>query len=132
MRIIERTMTPANISATPFDIPSNFPMPSSFSGGPGPGPGPTTPGATGLGMGLAPDNPNLVSDLFGSSDGHDWGSGPANDLWFLPAGPAFFQSVGGPGDSGVGMSAEGINVGGMDLLDYMAMDQYPIDGSGPL
>lgn len=71
-----------------------------------------------------------ITDLFGG-DGTDWASGgPANDLWFLPAGPAFFQNVAGPGDSGVGMSAEGINVGGMDLLDYMAMDQYPLDGGG--
>ncbi|KAF3770454.1 hypothetical protein M406DRAFT_245505, partial [Cryphonectria parasitica EP155] len=71
-----------------------------------------------------------VADMFGG-DGTDW-AGPAGDMWFLPAGPAFFQNVGGPGDSGVGMSAEGINVGGMDLLDYMAMDQYPLDGGGPL
>lgn len=134
---LDRAVTPVNISATPFDIPSNFPMPSSFNGGPGPGtvnPG----GAPGLGgVGLTPDvhhnnNPTLVSDMFGGSDGQDWTGGPSNDMWFLPAGPAFFQSVGVPGDSGVGMSAEGINVGGMDLLDYMAMDQYPMDGSGPL
>lgn len=70
--------------------------------------------------------------MFGGGDGGDWAAGPGNDMWFLPAGPAFFQNVGGPGDSGVGMSAEGINVGGMDLLDYMAMDQYPLDGGGPL
>ncbi|KAJ4391363.1 zinc finger transcriptional activator [Gnomoniopsis smithogilvyi] len=131
----ERAITPANISATPFDIPSNFPMPSNFNGGPGPGP--ATPAAPGLSAGIAPDtnsanSTSMVSDMFGGGDGQDWAAGPANDMWFLPAGPAFFQNVGGPGDSGVGMSAEGINVGGMDLLDYMAMDQYPMDGGGPL
>lgn len=110
-------------------------MPSSFSGGPGPGP--ATPAGPGSSTGVASDNhganhPNVISDMFGGSDGQDWAAGPANDMWFLPAGAAFFQNVGGPGDSGVGMSAEGINVGGMDLLDYMAMDQYPLDGSAPL
>lgn len=135
---LERAVTPINISATPFDIPSNFPMPSSFSGGPGPGSVNPVGAATLGGVGMTPDvhhnhnNPTLVADMFGGSDGHDWAGGPASDMWFLPAGPAFFQSVGGPGDSGVGMSAEGINVGGMDLLDYMAMDQYPLDGGGPL
>lgn len=134
-RVTERAVTPANISATPFDIPSNFPMPSGF-GATGPG----TPAATGLGQNVAPDSsasnahnahvPTGVSDVY-AGDGADW-AGPANDMWFLPAGPAFFQNVAGPGDSGVGMSAEGINVGGMDLLDYMAMDQFPMDGSGPL
>lgn len=134
---LERAATPANISATPFDIPSNFPMPSSFNNnnnnGPGPGSvaAPSVAGLGGLSGGLPPHNsnnthsPTLVPDLFGSGgDGQDY------DMWFLPAGPAFFQSVGGPGDSGVGMSAEGINVGGMDLLDYMAMDPYPMDGGG--
>ncbi|CAN8097216.1 unnamed protein product [Discula destructiva] len=144
----ERAATPAaNISATPLDMPSNFHMPSNFNNS-NPGRGHSPPASAGLGVGLASDNNNnnnnssssshnnlsLVSDLFGGGggDGPDWATGPANDLWFLPAGPAFFQSVGGPGDSGVGMSAEGINVGGMDLLDYMAMDQYPLDGGGPL
>lgn len=136
MSMIERAVTPANISATPFDIPSNFPLPGSFNGASG-GSGPVNPVASGLSAGIAPDtnsanNTSIVSDMFGGNDGHDWAAGPANDMWFLPAGPAFFQNVGGPGDSGVGMSAEGINVGGMDLLDYMAMDQYPMDGSGPL
>lgn len=136
----ERAVTPANISATPFDIPSNFNLPAAFGGSSGIG-APSTPVTAGLSSNLPHDSSsgaagsNLtaggVSDMFGGGDGSDWG-GPANDLWFLPAGPAFFQNVGGPGDSGVGMSAEGINVGGMDLLDYMAMDQYPMDGSGPL
>lgn len=142
VRILERAVTPANISATPFDIPSNFNLPTAFGGSGGLG-GSTTPVTAGLSASLAPDGSNnagnaslatggSVSDIFGGGDGGDWAPGPANDMWFLPAGPAFFQNVGGPGDSGVGMSAEGINVGGMDLLDYMAMDQYPLDGNGPL
>lgn len=130
----ERATTPANISATPFDLPSNLPMPPAFGG-------PATP----LSAGLATDNANggtassnhnnstsanmPAADMFG--DHGDW-PGPGNDLWFLPAGPAFFQNVCGPGDTNVGMSAEGINVGGMDLLDYMAMDQYPIDSNGSI
>lgn len=150
--ISERATTPANISATPFDIPSNFAIPTAF-GGPGglggPGPGNHLTG-TGGGLGnvnagsLAPETSHshhahnltaggagggVSNDMFGAAgDGADW---TGDDIWFLPAGSAFFQNVAGPGDSGVGMSAEGINVGGMDLLDYMAMDQYPLDGSGP-
>lgn len=149
----ERAVTPANISATPFDIPSNFAIPTAFGGPAGLG-GPMSgslPNVTGGGLGgasagsLAPESNHnhhahsltsgggagggLSNDVFGAAgDGADW---PGDDIWFLPAGSAFFQNVGGPGDSGVGMSAEGINVGGMDLLDYMAMDQYPLDGSGP-
>ncbi|PSR78889.1 hypothetical protein BD289DRAFT_492828 [Coniella lustricola] len=149
----ERAVTPANISATPFDMPSNFAVPTGFGTG-----GPATPAGGILGMNgssnldnghnsngghsggvsnsghgnnnSGPSATAAMVDLFGG-DGSDWASGgPSTDLWFLPAGPAFFQNVAGPGDSGVGMSAEGINVGGMDLLDYMAMDQYPLDGGG--
>lgn len=139
LKMTERAVTPANISATPFDIPSNFPMPTAFGG-------PATPAVSGLSAGLAADHVNPsgsnngssasnthnnnstsanmpTADIFGDSG--DW-AGPGSDMWFLPAGPAFFQNVGGPGDTNVGMSAEGINVGGMDLLDYMAMDQYPL------
>lgn len=111
---------------------------------------PTTPAATGLSAGMSADNVNAgtshggansnnhsngasatmpAADMFGDSG--DW-AGPGSDMWFLPAGPAFFQNVCGPGDTNVGMSAEGINVGGMDLLDYMAMDQYPLDSNGSL
>lgn len=134
----ERAVTPANISAMPFDMPSNFHIPTGFGG-------PTTPAATGvsaetgpaaahstsanLGVGLgANGSSNLGSDMFGT-DGTDWTG--SNDIWFLPAGPAFFQNMGAPGENTVAMSAEGVNVGGIDLLDFMAMDQYPLDGHGP-
>lgn len=49
----------------------------------------------------------------------DWTS-PGNEMWYLPTGPAFFQNMGG--DNSVAMTAEGVNVGGLDLLEYMAMD----------
>lgn len=53
----------------------------------------------------------------------EWNN-PGNEMWYLPAGPAFFQNM---GDSAVSMTAEGVNVGGLDLLEYMAMDpvQFP-------
>lgn len=131
----ERAVTPANISAMPFDMPSNFPIPG-FGG-------PATPAASGvaadngsganntaatLAASLAASSNSLASDMFGA-DGTDWGG--ASDIWFLPAGAAFFQNMGAPGENNVAMSAEGVNVGGIDLLDYMAMDQYPMDGHGP-
>lgn len=49
------------------------------------------------------------------------------DMWYLPPGAAFFQNS----DQAITQTAEGVNVGGIDLLDYMAMDQYPdMDGNG--
>ncbi|KAG6365341.1 hypothetical protein INS49_006951 [Diaporthe citri] len=133
----ERAVTPANISAMPFDIPSDFHIPSVFGG-------PTTPASTAMpvnGNGgtnnnnansnaMAAGAGNNMPDMFGA-DGTDW-AGANSDMWFLPAGPAFFQSVGAAGENNVAMSAEGVNVGGIDLLDYMAMDDYPMGGGGPL
>lgn len=49
-------------------------------------------------------------------DTADWNN---NEMWYLPAGPAFFQNM---GDSNVAMTAEGVSVAGMDLLDFMTMD----------
>ncbi|KAK2605304.1 hypothetical protein N8I77_008153 [Diaporthe amygdali] len=126
----ERAVTPANISAMPFDIPSDFHIPSVFGG-------PTTPASTAIPVNgnnnnsstLSANNNNNIPDMFGS-DGADWAGN--SDMWFLPAGPAFFQNVGGPGENNVAMSAEGVNVGGIDLLDYMAMDDYPMGAGGPL
>lgn len=114
----------------PFDIPSDFHIPSVFGG-------PTTPASTAIPVNgnnnnsstLSANNNNNIPDMFGS-DGADWAGN--SDMWFLPAGPAFFQNVGGPGENNVAMSAEGVNVGGIDLLDYMAMDDYPMGAGGPL
>lgn len=69
---------------------------------------PSTPAAI-VGM----DNP-LGDAVF--PDATDWSN---NEMWYLPAGPAFFQNM---GDSNVAMTAEGVSVAGMDLLDFMAMD----------
>jgi len=43
---------------------------------------------------------------------------------------AFFQNIGGDGQGGQGVTqtAEGVNVGGMDLLDFMALDAPFGDG----
>jgi hypothetical protein len=49
----------------------------------------------------------------------DWNN-PGDEMWYLPTGPAFFQNI--ENSAGVSMTAEGVNVGGLDLLDYMAMD----------
>lgn len=54
----------------------------------------------------------------------EWNN-PGNEMWYLPTGPAFFQNM---ENSAVAMTAEGVNVGGLDLLEYMAMD--PVQFSG--
>ena len=54
----------------------------------------------------------------------DWNN-PGNEMWYLPTGPAFFQNM---ENSAVAMTAEGVNVGGLDLLDYMAMDPSGFSG----
>ncbi|KAI0999632.1 hypothetical protein K3495_g8566 [Podosphaera aphanis] len=47
----------------------------------------------------------------------DWNTG--DEVWYLPPGMAFFQTI---NDRAVAQTAEGVNVGGMDLLDFMALD----------
>lgn len=42
-------------------------------------------------------------------------------MWYLPPGAAFFQNV---NDQAITQTAEGVNVGGMDLLDYMTLDTF--------
>jgi hypothetical protein len=93
----------ANISATPFDLSTgNFPYPSGAASVLGP----STPAAM---------DTNGVDNMFDSTD---WNN-PGNEMWYLPPGPAFFQNM----ENGtVAMTSEGVNVGGMDLLEYMAMD----------
>ncbi|KAH0601298.1 hypothetical protein MHUMG1_00171 [Metarhizium humberi] len=107
-----------NISATPFDLSTgNFPYPSASSIGP------STPAAHVENNGAAPSN-GVEMQLFEGWDN------PGNEMWYLPPGPAFFQNM---GDSSVAMTAEGVNVGGLDLLEYMAMDPVQfssIDGPG--
>jgi hypothetical protein len=88
--------------------------------------GPSTPAAT---TGVDNSNSNgLAAD--GMYDPSDW-SAPGNEMWYLPPGPAFYHNV---ADASVSMTAEGVNVGGLDLLDFMTMGDDQgygvIDGNG--
>ncbi|KAI1326005.1 transcriptional activator ARO80 [Xylariaceae sp. FL0255] len=116
----ERTSSPSgNISATPFEVPSgNF----SFSTGPASFFGPT---GTPLGNPGMMDTGNLGDNLQFES-GTDW---TQDDMWYLPPGAGLFQNVGE--NSNVTMTDQGVNVGGVDLLEYMAMDPpgFTIDTS---
>lgn len=106
-----------NISATPFDLSTgNFPYPSGTASVLNP----STP---------APPVDHAVDGIAGSGgvfDTNDWAN-PNNEMWYLPPGPAFFQNM---ENGGIAMTAEGLNVGGVDLLEYMAMDQpFSMDGA---
>ncbi|KAI1344328.1 hypothetical protein F5Y15DRAFT_109596 [Xylariaceae sp. FL0016] len=106
---IERSSTPSgNISATPFDVSTgNFP----YLAGSNSVFGATTPGPSGGIM----DPPGL-NDIFEPNS--EW---TADDqLWYLPPGPGLFQTMGE--NSNVTMTDQGVNVGGVDLLEFMAMD----------
>ena len=106
-----------NISATPFDLSTgNFPYPGASSIGP------STPPAH-----VDSNNPHAQA---AGMDMHlfEWNN-PGNEMWYLPTGPAFFQNM---ENSSVAMTAEGVNVGGLDLLEYMAMDPVQFSGiEGP-
>ncbi|EJT81017.1 hypothetical protein GGTG_01006 [Gaeumannomyces tritici R3-111a-1] len=113
----ERCGTPVNISATPFEFSTGSLYPSGSAFG-----GPSTPAAS---AGIEHHHGSMPDNLFG--DPSEWNNS-SNEMWYLPTGPAFFQNM---GDSAVAMTAEGVNVGGIDLLEYMAMDQFPAaEGSG--
>lgn len=48
-------------------------------------------------------------------------------MWYLPPGSAFYQDLNS--QVNITQTADGVNVGGMDLLDYMALDNaFPSDG----
>lgn len=49
---------------------------------------------------------------------NEW-AGQTNEVWYLPPGMAFFENI---NDQTVAQTSEGVNVGGMDLLDFMALD----------
>ncbi|GJN71700.1 C6 transcription factor [Purpureocillium lilacinum] len=103
-----------NISATPFDLSAgNFPYPGTTSIGP------STPAA----------HVDSHHPPGGGMDMHmfeEWNNA-GNEMWYLPPGPAFFQNM---ENSSVAMTAEGVNVGGLDLLEYMAMDPVQFSGIG--
>ncbi|KAL7946889.1 hypothetical protein V8C42DRAFT_364165 [Trichoderma barbatum] len=116
-RVPTPTTTEANnISATPFDLSTgNFPYHGASSIGPST-PAADNSNASGAG--------NMDVNLF-----DEWNN-TGSEMWYLPPGAAFFQNM---ENSSVAMTAEGVNVGGLDLLEYMAMDpvQFPgLDGPG--
>jgi hypothetical protein len=100
-----------NISATPFDLSTqNFPYPGQGS--------------------MGPSTPTVVDNAVANMDVslfEDWNH-QGNEMWYLPPGPAFFQNVENPS---VAMGPEGVNVGGLDLLEYMAMDPSQFPGLDP-
>jgi hypothetical protein len=118
-----------NISATPFDLSAGtFPYPAGPQLGPPtpsahpPGPGNAAVATAASGTANTSTNPSNAATA--GSTGMDlnlfeeWAS-PGDEMWYLPPGPAFFQNM---ENSAVAMTAEGVNVGGLDLLEYMAMD----------
>lgn len=122
-----------NISATPFDLSTgNFPYPGASSIGPStPAPHVDNNGNAGAATGVGPNGAGGTAPSHGMDMNlfEEWNN-PGNEMWYLPPGPAFFQNM---GDSSVAMTAEGVNVGGLDLLEYMAMDpaQFSsMDGPG--
>jgi hypothetical protein len=136
----ERSTTPANISATPWDLTAGtFPYPTGSTSMFGPS---TPAAATGLDSGNNNNNSNNNNangnssglggggDSGGLFDNPDWAN-PNNEMWYLPTGAAFFQNI---DNNAVSMTAEGVNVGGIDLLEYMAMDpmdhNFGMDGNG--
>ena len=99
------------ISATPFDLrQGNFTYQS------------------GAGSGLNPSTPSALDANNMFAAGVDMWGPPGQDMWYLPTGPTFFQNM--DANTTVAMTAEGVNVGGIDLLDYMAMGDYPMEGGG--
>ncbi|KAI1770426.1 hypothetical protein F4818DRAFT_262011 [Hypoxylon cercidicola] len=122
LTIPERSTTPSgNVTATPFDLSTgNFPYPAGSASVFGP----TTPAMGGNVL----ETPNLGDNIFEAS--HDWAAD--DQMWYLPPGPGLFQNI--AENSNVTMTDQGVNVGGVDLLEYMAMDppsfNAPMDGSG--
>ncbi|XMA15419.1 hypothetical protein WAI453_008210 [Rhynchosporium graminicola] len=90
-----------NVSATPFDLQQGSFIPAA----------PGTPYVPGPGSSYGGGD---MQDTFGGFDANG-----QSDFWYLPPGTAFYQHL---GDQGVTQTAEGVNVGGIDLLDFMAWD----------
>ena len=116
---LERTSTPSgNISATPFDISSgnfHFPVGNAAMFGAGlQGGASSNNGGAGGGGGVL-DSGLHDTNIFES--GTDWAT---DEMWYLPPGAGLFQNVGE--NSNVTMTDQGVNVGGIDLLEFMAMD----------
>jgi hypothetical protein len=109
------------ISATPFDLSAGtFPYPAGAALGP-PTPSAHQSGGSGAASAPAAGGANSSNHPAAGQDLNffdEWAT-PGDEMWYLPPGPAFFQNM---QDSAVAMTAEGVNVGGLDLLEYMAMD----------
>jgi hypothetical protein len=68
-----------------------------------------------------------LNQLFGGGGNNDWVGGN-DEMWYLPPGPAFYQDL---NNQAITQTADGVNVGGMDLLDYMTLDNnFHADGQG--
>lgn len=72
----------------------------------------------------AADPYGVHMDVFASGD---WSGIGGHEMLYVPPGAAFYQNV---NDQGVTQTAEGVNVGGVDLLDYMMFDNVHVDSSG--
>jgi hypothetical protein len=62
----------------------------------------------------------MADSLF---DQNDW-TNPDDQMWYLPTGPGLFQTG---ENSNVTMTDQGVNIGGLDLLDFMTMDPTNFD-----
>ncbi|KAI0199973.1 transcriptional activator ARO80 [Astrocystis sublimbata] len=149
----ERTSTPSGISATPFDLSSsNFPFPAGSaamfgavnfnnnSNNPNNQNGnndPNNNNSTNNSSNGIMDPNNMSSDhnnIFGNHDGAGGGGGgggidwSTDEMWYLPPGAGLFQNIGGGENSNVTMTDQGVNVGGVDLLEFMAMDPPTFEG----
>ncbi len=122
---LDHAATAANISATAWgDLTAgNFPYPTGSASMFGPS---TPAGSNGVsdhhtgGTNNVPGAPAAAGLSFDHSvlEHSDWNN-PSTEMWYLPPGPALFQNM---ENSAVAMTAEGVNVGGLDLLEYMVMD----------
>ncbi|KAH8672519.1 hypothetical protein BGZ60DRAFT_469039 [Tricladium varicosporioides] len=103
-----------SVSATPFDLNNG-----SFFGNP------STPFSQAPGSSYGGVAQNDMTDFLGA--GSDWNG--SNEMWYLPPGAAFFQNV---NDQAITQTADGVNINGMDLLDYMTLDNsFPnLEGQG--
>ncbi|KAF9877949.1 fungal zn binuclear cluster domain containing protein [Colletotrichum karsti] len=115
---------PNAISATPFDLTTgNFPYPSGAASVLGPStPAPHPETTTNNNNTTTNNTAGSTSGMDNLFDSTDWNN-PSNEMWYLPTGPAFFQNM---DNTAVAMTAEGVNVGGLDLLEYMAMDNFNV------
>ncbi|KAM3084475.1 zinc finger transcriptional activator [Clarireedia jacksonii] len=104
------TSTDLNVSATPYDVnQGDFYVGNNYNHSQG-----------------VPFNSDL-NHLFGVGDNNDWVGGN-DEMWYLPPGPAFYQDL---NNQAITQTADGVNVGGMDLLDYMTLDtNFHADGQG--